>query len=222
MQSNKFIPLNNFPTYTEKEMLRRSKEFYEFLNKRRTVRLFSDKDIPEEIIRNCLLAAGTSPSGANKQPWHFAVVRDKEIKRELRIAAEKEEKEFYKNRATQEWLNDLVPLGTDEKKPFLETAPYLIVIFSKSYETGSDGSNSKNYYAAESTGIACGMLITAVHNAGLASLTHTPSPMNFLNGILNRPSNERPFLILVVGYPAENARVPDIKRKSLEEISSFI
>ncbi len=222
MKQNKFIPLENFPIYDEEEMLKRTENFYELMKKRRTVRNFSDKNIPQKIIENCLLTAGTSPSGANKQPWHFVVVSDSGIKRKIRIAAEKEEKEFYENRATREWLNDLGPLGTDEHKPFLETAPYLIVIFTKKYDAQPDGSRSKNYYSTESTGIACGMLITAVHNAGLATLTHTPSPMNFLNEILDRPANEKPYLILVVGYPAVDAEVPDLKRKSLEEISTFL
>jgi iodotyrosine deiodinase len=169
-----------------------------------------------------LKAAGTAPSGANLQPWHFVVVSKPEIKKKIRIAAEEEEKEFYTNRAPKEWLEALTPLGTDESKPFLETAPYLIAIFYKSYDILPDGKQIKQYYSIESTGIATGFLITAIHNAGLFSLTHTPSPMNFLNEILGRPKNERPFLLLVVGYPAEDAKVPDIKKKSLQEIASFI
>ena len=222
MHAKKFIPLNNFPVFNEKEMIERSGKFYDFMKSRRTVRNFSGKKIPLEIIENCLLTAGSSPSGANKQPWHFVVVSDQMIKSKIRTAAEEEEKEFYKNRAPQDWLDDLAPLGTNEHKPFLETAPYLIVVFSKKYGVHEDGSREKYYYAAESTGIACGMLITAVHNAGLASLTHTPSPMNFLNEILNRPANEKPFLILVVGYPAEDTIVPDIKKKALSDISTFM
>ena len=222
MQKNKFIPLTDFPAYSQEEMLNRSREFYLLMKKRRTVRNFSSRNVPQKIIENCILAAGTSPSGANKQPWHFVAVSDPGIKRKIRIAAEKEEKEFYKRRATQDWLDALAPLGTDENKPFLETAPYLIVIFTRKFDEQPGGQKSKNYYAVESTGIACGLLITAVHQAGLASLTHTPSPMNFLNKILNRPPNEKPFLILVVGYPAEDAKVPDINRKSLKEISTFI
>jgi nitroreductase len=186
------------------------------------VRDFSDKPVPIEIIENCIKAAGTAPSGANLQPWHFVVVSDPEIKKKIRIAAEEEEKEFYSKRAPKEWLEVLEPLGTDESKPFLETAPYLISIFYKSYEVLPDGRQVKQYYAMESTGIATGILITAIHNAGLVSLTHTPSPMNFLNEILNRPKNERPFLLLVVGYPAKDAKVPDIQKKSLKEIASFI
>jgi len=203
-------------------MIIRSEDFYKFLKRRRTVRDFSDKPIPKEIIENCILTAGTAPSGANLQPWQFIVVSDPVIKRKIRIAAEEEEKEFYTNRAPKEWLDALAHLGTDEHKAFLETAPYLIAIFSKSYEVPPDGNKVKHYYAQESTGIACGMLITAIHNAGLVSLTHTPSPMNFLNDVLGRPKNEKPFLLLVVGYPAKDVKVPDIQKKILEEIASFI
>lgn len=222
MSKQNFIPLSNYRQYSESEMLKKSKGFYENIRNRRTVRDFSDKPVLKEVIENCLKAAGTAPSGANLQPWHFVVVSDPQIKKKIRIAAEEEEKEFYTNLAPKEWLDALEPLGTDEHKPFLETAPYLIAIFYKSYDLLSDGKQIKQYYAMESTGIATGILITAIHNAGLASLTHTPSPMNFLNEILNRPKNERPFLLLVVGYPADNATVPDIKKKSLEEIASFI
>jgi len=222
MAKPKFIRLKSFKQYPEDEMIIRSQEFYKFLKRRRTVRDFSDKQVLKEVIENCLLTAGTAPSGANLQPWYFVVVSNSEIKKKIRIAAEEEEKEFYTNRAPKEWLNALAHLGTDEHKPFLETAPYLIVIFSKSYEVLPDGKKVKNYYAQESTGIACGMLIAALHNAGLVSLTHTPSPMNFLNEILGRPKNEKPFLLLVVGYPAKDAKVPDIQKKKLEEIRSFI
>ena len=218
----KFIPLKSFKQYPDDEMINRSQELYKFLKRRRTVRDFSEKDVPLEVIENCILTAGTAPSGANLQPWQFVTVSDPVIKRKIRIAAEEEEKEFYTNRAPKEWLNALAHLGTDEHKPFLETAPYLIAIFSKSYEVLPDGNKVKHYYAQESTGIACGMLITAIHNAGLASLTHTPSPMNFLNEVLGRPKNENPFLLLVVGYPAKDAKVPDIQKKKLEEIASFI
>ncbi len=222
MAKPKFIPLTSFTQYSPDEMINKSQEFYKLLKRRRTVRDFSEKDVPLEVIKNCILTAGTAPSGANLQPWHFAVVSDPEIKKKIRIAAEEEEKEFYTNRAPKEWLNALAHLGTDEHKPFLETAPYLIAIFSKSYEFLADGKKVKHYYAQESTGIACGMLIAAIHNAGLASLTHTPSPMNFLSEVLGRPKNERPFLLLVVGYPAKDAKVPDIQKKKLEEIASFI
>lgn len=222
MSKTDFIPLANYIKYSETEMSNRSKAFYDDIKRRRTVRDFSDKSIPKEVIENCIKAAATAPSGANLQPWHFVVVSNVDIKKEIRIAAEEEEKEFYTKLAPKEWLDVLEPLGTNENKPFLETAPYLIAIFYKSYDLISDGRQVKNYYAIESTGIATGILITAIHNAGLVSLTHTPSPMNFLNNILGRPKNERPFLLLVVGYPAPDAKVPAIKKKSLQEISNFI
>lgn len=203
-------------------MLRRAAEFRQQMQRRRTVRYFSDRPVPRELIEDCLLAAGTAPSGANLQPWHFVVVNDAAIKHRIRVEAEAEEHEFYTRKAPQEWLDALAPLGTDEHKPFLETAPYLIVVFAQSYGVLPDGRRVKNYYVQESVGIATGMLITAVHNAGLVSLTHTPSPMGFLTEILGRPANEKPFLILVVGYPAEDAVVPDIGKKSLEEIATFL
>ena len=218
----RFIPLNDYKFLPEPEMIRRSEKFYQEIRKRRTVREFSDKPVPVEIIRNCIKAAGTAPNGANLQPWHFVVVKDKDIKHKIRTAAEKEEKEFYSKRAPEEWLKALEPLGTDENKPFLDTAPYLIVIFSKSYEIQSDGTKVKQYYSIESTGISAGILITALHNSGLVTLTHTPSPMGFLNDILERPVNEKPFLILVTGYPADGATVPDIRKKDISEITSFI
>ncbi len=217
-----FIPFKNYSKYSEDEMKKRSKDFFNLVNKRRTIRNFSNKKVPMEIIVNCVKAAGTAPSGANLQPWHFVIVSNPKVKKEIRIAAEKEEHEFYKTRAPKEWLNALKVLGTDEKKPFLETAPFLIVVFSKSYEINGEGAKTKNYYPLESTGIACGLLITAIHYSGLAALTHTPSPMKFLNKILNRPTNEKPFLILVVGYPADDAKVPDIKRKPFEMIMNYI
>ena len=222
MAEQKFVLLNDYIEYPVDEMLIRSAEFYNQIKTRRTVRDFSDRSVPKEVIENCIKAAGTAPSGANLQPWHFVIVSNPDVKKKIRTAAEEEEKEFYSKRAPKEWLEVLEPLGTDENKPFLETAPYLIAIFYKNYEVFSDGRQVKNYYALESTGIATGMLITAIHNAGLVSLTHTPSPMNFLNEILDRPKNERPFLLLVVGYPAADVKVPDIKKKSLQEIASFI
>ena len=221
MTEHTFIPLTTYKEYSQDEMIERSKSFYEDIKRRRTVRYFSDRPVPREIIENCIRAAGTAPNGANIQPWHFVVVSDPAIKKEIRDAAEKEEVEFYTRRATPEWLEDLAPLGTDPHKPFLEIAPYLIAIFEQSYRVLPDGSHRKNYYVSESTGLATGILITAVHNAGLVSLTHTPSPMGFLNKILDRPKNEKPFLILVVGYPADDVTVPDIKKKTLEEISTF-
>ena len=218
----KFIPLPNYTEYPPEQMQKRAEYFYKDIKRRRTVRDFSDRPVPKEIIEKCLLAAGTAPNGANKQPWHFVVVTDPEIKKKIREAAEKEEEAFYSGRAPDEWLEALAPLGTDASKPFLETAPYLIVIFAQSHELTTDNMKSKNYYVQESVGIATGILVTAIHHAGLVSLTHTPSPMGFLGKILKRPANERAYLILVVGYPEENARVPDISKKSLEEIATFV
>jgi len=214
------IPLN-FHYREEAELLERSADFYQQMKVRRTVRDFASRHVPREIIENCLRTAGTSVSGANLQPWHFAVVSDPSIKKKIRIAAEKEEKLFYEEKAPQEWLDALAPLGTDANKPFLETAPYLIAIFQQRFGETEDGEKVKHYYATESVGIATGMLITALHEAGLASLTHTPSPMAFLSEILGRPRSERPFLLLVVGYPDEDAQVPDISKKPLDEIASF-
>ena len=222
MPDYNFIPLPNYKKYSPEEMRIKSEDFYEDVKRRRTLREFSNKPVPKEVIENCIRAAGTAPSGANLQPWHFVVVSDPLTKRKIRIAAEKEEKEFYTHRAPKEWLDALASLGTDEHKPFLEEAPYLIAIFAKSFEILPNGKKVKQYYSQESVGISCGILITAIHNAGLVSLTHTPSPMSFLNTILGRPDNERPFLLFVVGYPAENAVVPDIKKKSLEEIANFV
>lgn len=202
-------------------MRERARAFRELLQRRRSVRDYDGRAVPREIIEDCLLAAGSAPSGANMQPWHFAVVGDPETKARIRVAAEAEEREFYRSRAPQEWLDALAPLGTDERKPFLETAPWLIAIFVQRYGLLPDGRKVKHYYAMESTGIATGMLITALHHAGLATLTHTPSPMDFLNEILGRPENERPFLLLVAGYPAADARVPDIGKLPLPEIASF-
>lgn len=222
MARAEFLPLTSYKEYSPEEMLERSKHFYDEIKKRRTVREFDTREVNEEIIKNCLLAAGTAPNGANLQPWHFVVVRDKKIKAIIRQEAEKEELAFYKGgKAPQEWLDALAHLGTDENKPFLEEAPYLIVIFAKSYDFNQDGSKTKNYYVQESVGIATGILITALHEAGLSSLTHTPSPMGFLNEILDRPKNERPYMILVAGYPKKNVTVPNIQKKKLNEIATF-
>jgi len=221
MPKYNFIPLNDFIEHSPEEMIKRSESFYNQVKQRRTVRDFSDKPVSKVVIENCICTAGTAPSGANLQPWHFVVVSDPKIKKRIRFAAEKEEKEFYTNRAPKEWLDALAPLGTNEQKLFLEKAPHLIAIFAKSYDILPDGRKVKQYYSQESTGIACGILITAIHNAGLVSLTHTPSPMNFLNELLERPNNERPFLLLVVGYPAKDAKVPDIQKKKLSEIITF-
>jgi nitroreductase len=217
-----FIPLPAYREYPVEEMERRSAEFYRAIRERRTVRDFSERPVPSEVIRNCLLAAGTAPNGANLQPWRFVVVSDPGIKKQIRAAAEKEEHYFYHHRAPKEWLDALEPLGTDEVKPYLELAPVLIVIFAENHAVGSDGRVIKHYYTQESVGIATGFLIAALHYAGLVSLTHTPSPMGFLNEILNRPSHERPFLILVAGYPADGAKVPAITKKPLEEIATFL
>ncbi len=217
-----FVPLSSYHEIPSPEMKQRAQVFRDEMQQRRTVRSFSDREVPAEIIDDCLRAAGSAPSGANLQPWHFVVVKDLKVKQEIRQAAEKEEREFYNRRATDDWKKDLKPLGTDEQKPYLEVAPYLIVIFAQSYREMLDGHRAKNYYVSESVGIATGVLITALHHAGLATLTHTPSPMGFLNDILKRPQNERPFLILVVGYPADDAVVPQISRKPFEEIVTFI
>ena len=221
---SRFVPFKGHRVLSIEESTEQAASFLTQMNLRRTIREFSSKDVPVEVINSCLLAAGTAPSGANLQPWHFVVVRDKEIKKKIREAAEKEEREFYKHRAPEAWLTALEPLGTDEHKEFLETAPCLIVIFAKSYEIDEDGNKTKNYYVQESVGIATGMLITAVHKAGLVSLTHTPSPMDFLRDVLGRPKNERPFLILVVGHPAKHAVVPKVAsiKKPLSDIATFI
>ncbi|HKJ32376.1 MAG TPA: nitroreductase family protein [Balneolales bacterium] len=221
MNKPKFIPLPDFRKIQPEDLIHRSSSFYEMMKKRRTVREFSNKSVPKQVIINCIKTAATAPNGANKQPWHFVVISDPEVKKKIREEAEKEEWEFYHHRAPEEWLTDLEVLGTDEHKPFLEEAPYLITIFSENYGIREDGSTEKHYYVKESVGIATGMLITAIHQAGLVSLTHTPSPMNFLNEILHRPKNEKPFLLLVVGYPAVDAHVPDITKKPLDKIITF-
>lgn len=221
MPEANFQPLASYIEYPVQEMKERAASFLTEMQKRRTVREFSDRPVPREIIEQCLLTAGTAPSGANLQPWNFVVVEDPRLKREIRIAAEQEEAEFYERRAPQEWLDALAPLGTDAQKPFLETAPYLIVIFGKNHSERPDGRRVKNYYVNESVGIATGFLIAAIHHAGLVALTHTPSPMGFLNGILDVPPDNKPFLLLVAGYPAQDAQVPVITKKSLEEIATF-
>ena len=222
MTTPKYIPLTSYREYSTKEMKQRSASFLLDMQRRRSVRDFSPRSVPGEVIEDCLLAAGSAPSGANLQPWRFVVVGEPEVKRRIRQAAEEVEHELYSKRAPQQWLNALKPLGTDVGKPFLEIAPYLIVIFAESFRLLPDGGKAKNYYVNESVGIAAGMLITAVHNVGLVSLTYTPSPMRFLNDILGRPENERPFLVLVVGYPADDAVVPELSRKSLQEIATFV
>ena len=222
MSETAFRPLSGWKALPETEMRQRARDFHEEVSRRRTVRDFSDRPVPRDIIEDCVRAAGTAPNGANMQPWHFVVVGDPALKRRIRSEAEKEEHAFYTHRAPEDWLAALAPLGTDENKPFLEKAPYLIAIFSQKYGLLPDGRKVKHYYPTESVGIATGILITGLHRAGLVTLTHTPSPMKFLNEILGRPENERPFLLLVVGYPAEGATVPDISRKPLHEIATFL
>ncbi len=222
MNNPRFQSYRSHQEYSLQEMKLRSAGFSKNLRQRRTVRHFSPREVPREIISNCIYAATSAPSGANMQPWHFTVVSDPVIKAQLRKAAEREEQAFYNKRASKEWLEALAPLGVDEHKPFLETAPYIIAIFAQTYGLGLDGTKFKHYYVNESVGIATGFLIAAIHQAGLVSLTHTPSPMGFLRKILNRPTNERAFLLLVVGYPAEDAVIPKITRKPLGQTSTFL
>ncbi|MBK9270826.1 MAG: nitroreductase family protein [Saprospiraceae bacterium] len=216
MTEHPFIPYHPLQ-WDEETMLNRAKEYYQLLNHRRSIRHFSDREIPDQLIDFIISTAGTAPSGANKQPWTFCVVKDPVIKSRIRIAAEKEEYESYQSRMSAEWLEDLAPLGTEWRKPFLEIAPVLIVVFRKTHDLYGD-QKRKNYYVQESVGIASGILLSAIHQAGLVSLTHTPSPMNFLQEILQRPENEKPFLLIPIGYPAVDAMVPDIRRKALDEI----
>ncbi|MDP9197944.1 MAG: nitroreductase family protein [Pseudomonadota bacterium] len=219
----KFIPLSGHREYPPDEMSARARAFADDMGRRRTVRDFSDRPVSRALIEDCLRAAGSAPSGANQQPWHFVAVSDPAIKQRIRVAAEAEEREFYEHRAPPEWLEVLRPLGTDSNKPFLEIAPWLIAVFIRRFERRPDGSKRKHYYTDESVGLATGLLLAAIHHAGLVSLTHTPSPMKFLCEILGRPKDiERPFLLLVVGHPAANAEVPDIARKPLAEIASFV
>ncbi len=223
MEKHPFVPLPDYREYPEAEMMQRARQFHLELKRRRTVRQFSSRPVPRAVIESCLRAATTAPSGANLQPWHFVVVSDPETKRRIRLAAEEEERHFYQHRAPQEWLDAVAPLGTDEHKPFLERAPYLIAIFAQKYGRLADGRRVKHYYPLESVGLATGMLIAALHVAGLATLTHTPSPMKFLNEILDRPkSSERPFLLLVAGYPDRNATVPAIGRKPLDDVVTYV
>ena len=235
MSAERLVPLGSYQEYSPQEMSRRAAAFRADMQRRRSVRDFSNRPVPREIIEECLRAAASAPSGANMQPWHFVVVSDPGTKRQIHEAAEKEEYEFYHGRAGEEWLSALSVLGTDDQKPFLETAPYLIVIFAQSYHVAPPPSGVidpsrgrlghtkvKHYYVRESVGIATGILLTAVHNAGLAALPYTPSRPGFLNQILGRPENERPFLVLVVGYPAAGALVPDVQKKSLNEVATFV
>jgi nitroreductase len=224
MNSHETLPLTDFREYTAEEMKARAREFYEEIKRRHTLREFSDRPVPKDVIAACIRAAGTAPSGANHQPWHFAVIADPAIKKQVREAAEEEERAFYAERASEEWLKALAPLGTDDSKPYLETAPYLIAIFGQRRGGIEPGQNVKNYYVTESVGIATGFLIAGLHHAGLATLTHTPAPMNFLSKICGRPETEKPFLLLVVGYPAEGASIPvhATLKKPLDQISSWL
>jgi nitroreductase len=219
----KFVPLAGYREYPPAEMTARACAFADDMGRRRTVRDFSDRPVPRVLIEHCLRTAGTAPSGAHQQPWHFVAVSDPALKQRIRVAAEAEEREFYEHRAPPEWLEVLRPLGTDANKPFLETAPWLIAVFIRRFERLPGGGKRKHYYTDESVGLAAGLLLAAIHHAGLAALTHTPSPMKFLCEILGRPKDiERPFLLLVVGYPAADAMVPDIRRKPLAEIADFV
>ncbi|MEZ5015939.1 MAG: nitroreductase family protein [Flavipsychrobacter sp.] len=220
--------INGFPfevytkdSFEKDEMTARAHEFHEWMEKRRTVRDFSDKEVPQEVIEQIILSASTAPSGAHKQPWTFCAISSAEMKAEIRKAAEKEEYESYNNRMPQEWLDDLLPLQTDWNKEFLEIAPWLIVVCKRIYEFGDEGKKKNNYYVQESVGLASGFLLAAIHNAGLVALTHTPSPMNFLTKLLGRPENEKPFLLIPVGYPAEECVVPKLERKPLEDVVVF-
>lgn len=216
-----FVPLPDYREYDPGEMIARARLFASEMQRRRTTRHFSSRTVPREVIESCLETAGTAPSGAHMQPWHFVVLSDPAMKRELRVAAEKEEAAFYST-APKEWLEALAPLGTDEHKPYLEDAPYVIAVFGQRYGLREDGGRMTHYYVNESVGIACGFLIAALHNAGLVALTHTPSPMGFLSKLLGRPANEKAMMLVVTGYPAEGARVPSLRRKPLEQIATFL
>lgn len=220
--------INGYPftTYTRElvpaqEMVQRSADFLQWMDTRRTVRDFSNKEVPKEVIENLIRTASTAPSGAHKQPWSFCAVSNAAIKKAIRVAAEEEEYESYNGRMPAEWLDDLLPLQTDWHKEFLEVAPWLIIVFKKIYEPGDNGKKKNNYYVQESVGLACGFLLSAIHNTGLVALTHTPSPMNFLSKILNRPEHEKPFLLIPVGYPADECLVPQLSRKPLEDVADF-
>jgi len=213
--------LHEHQTVSQEDMIKKSGLFHQWLNERRSIREFSDKEVPKIVIENIIKSASTAPSGAHKQPWTFCAISNSDLKHQIRIAAEAEEKETYENRMGERWKNDLAAMATDMHKPFLETAPWIIVACKRAYEYKEDGSKHNNYYVNESVGLACGMLITAIHNAGLVTLTHTPSPMKFLTQLLKRPDNERAFLLLPVGYPKEPVYVPDLKRKELDQIAVF-
>lgn len=220
--------INGFPfvqyskeTYDTDETRKRAEDFYNWMDKRRTVRDFSDKPVPKKVIEDLIMTASSAPSGAHKQPWTFCAISSADLKQQIRVAAEKEEYESYNGRMPEEWLQDLLPLQTDWHKEFLEVAPWLIVVFKRIYEPAEDGKKKNNYYVQESVGLAAGFLLTAIHNAGLVALTHTPSPMNFLSKLLNRPDHEKPFLLIPVGYPADECLVPQLSRKPIDEVAAF-
>jgi iodotyrosine deiodinase len=220
-EQHSHIRYESIPPFDEETLVQKAESYFKNLNSRRSLRFFSEKSVPREVIENIIMAASTAPSGANKQPWTFCVISSPDLKKQIRIAAEEEEHRSYTSRMSDEWLEDLKPFATDWQKPFLEIAPYLIIVFKRAYEIESDGKKHQNYYVNESVGLACGFLLTAIHELGLVALTHTPSPMDFLNKILNRPPNERPFLLIPIGYPTEDATVPDIKRKNKEQVIAW-
>ena len=217
-ETTAFVPYNP-PCYSDSEMLEKSANFFRLMNGRRSVRDFSDRDVPEEVIQNIVKTAGTAPSGAHKQPWQFCIVRNKDLKHQIRLLAEEEEKINYSGRMSERWIKDLEPFGTNPIKEFIDIAPWIIIVLKKTWDFDENGQQTQNYYVNESVGIACGFLIAAIHNAGLVTLTHTPSPMNFIAKALKRPENEKPFLLLPVGYPAANCMVPNLVRKPLEDIA---
>lgn len=220
MEEHNFIPYSN-PSFTESEMIEKSKTFFEWCDTRRSVRDFSNKEVPLEVMNNILKSASTAPSGAHKQPWTFCLISNSRLKSHLRDLAEEEEKKSYGGRMSDEWIEDLKPLGTDWQKEFIDIAPWIVVVMKRAFEMDENGAKHNNYYVSESVGLASGFLLAAIHNAGLVALTHTPSPMNFISKALNRPQNERPFLLVPVGYPAENASVPDLTRKSIDEVVQY-
>lgn len=215
------IPYPSSKPLAPDDLIRQCTEFRAFLEKRRSLRFFSDRPVPREAVEQLLMAGSSAPSGANKQPWTFCAVGNPELKKQIREAAEEEEYRSYHGRMSEEWLHDLAPFGTDWRKPFLETAPWLIIVFRRIYEFGEEGKKKNNYYVNESVGLACGFLLTALHQAGLVALTHTPSPMDFLTKLLGRPANEKPFLLIPIGYPAPDATVPDIERKPAERVIAW-
>ncbi|MEM7583793.1 MAG: nitroreductase family protein [Acidobacteriota bacterium] len=218
MTDHPFVTLDSEQVEPE-ESRRRARAFYELMEARRSVRHFSDRPVPRELIENAIRTASTAPSGAHRQPWRFVVIGDPQIKHQIRVAAEAEERKSYEERMPDEWLQALAPLGVDWRKPFLEVVPWIVVVFQELFGYYDDGSKRKNYYVGESVGIACGLFIASLHQMGLATLTHTPSPMGFLRDILGRPKNEKPYILFPVGYPAPGAEVPDLRRKSLDEVA---